>query len=163
MKMGNAMNSNPLTGRFRGFLTLSHATVGMPLRVLIIENSPDDAELLLRELRRGGYEVTYQLVDRREAMQEALARQRWDLILSDHAMPTFSAPGALRLLRERGHDIPVIIVSGISAEAAPAMLMELGAQDYVLKSDLSRLAPAVARQLHEAEQRHNRRWADDAR
>jgi DNA-binding response OmpR family regulator len=72
-------------------------------------------------------------------------------------MPAFSAPGALRLLREGGYDIPLVIVSGISAELAPALLMELGANDYVLKSDLGRLVPVVRRQLHEAEQRRHRK------
>ncbi|MEW6324610.1 MAG: response regulator [Nitrospirota bacterium] len=130
-----------------------------PLRVLIIEDSPDDVTLLIRELRRGGYDVTWQVVSRREEMQAALARQPWDLVFSDHAMPAFSAPGALRLLREGGHDIPLVIVSGITAEAAQAMLKELGAHDYVVKSDLSRLVPVVRRQLQETEERRARRWA----
>jgi DNA-binding response OmpR family regulator len=131
--------------------------MGMPLRILIIEDSADDAALMVRELEHGGYEVTFQLVDRREEMQAALARQPWDIVFSDHAMPTFSAPGALRLLRESGHKIPFVIVSGISAEAAPSMLMELGADDYVLKSDLDQLVPVVRHQLRQAEERRKRR------
>lgn len=131
--------------------------MGIPLRILIIEDDPDDATLLVRALQRGGYEVTWQLVDRRDAMQVVLDRQPVDIIFSDHAMPSFSAPGALRLLREGGHDIPLVIVSGISAELAPAMLMELGADDYVPKSDLDRLVPVVKRQLQAAEERRRKR------
>jgi DNA-binding response OmpR family regulator len=128
-----------------------------PLRILIIEDSSDDAALLVRALERGGYDVTWQLVDRREAMQEALARQSWDLVFSDHAMPAFSAPGALRLLREGGYDIPLVVVSGVPSETAPPILLELGAGDYVYKADMSRLVPVVQRQLRAAAERRTRR------
>jgi DNA-binding response OmpR family regulator len=131
--------------------------MGIPLRVLIIEDSADDAALLVRALERGGYDVTWQLVDRRDAMQTALARQPVDIIFSDHAMPAFSAPGALRLLREGGHDIPLVIVSGVPSEAAPPILLELGAGDYVYKADMSRLVPVVQRLLQAAAQRRKRR------
>jgi DNA-binding response OmpR family regulator len=129
--------------------------MAIPLRLLIIEDSPDDVELLLRELQHGGYDVTHQRVNTREEMRAALAHQPWDLVVSDHAMPTFSAPGALRLLREDGHAIPFIVVSGIAAEALPAMMMEIGADDYVLKSELSRLVPVIQHHLRDAKQRHS--------
>ncbi len=89
--------------------------MGKPLRTLIVEDSEDDALLLVNELRRGGYDVTYERVDTREAMKTALDRQPWDLILSDHTMPRFSAPGAVRLVHDLGHYIPFIVVSGMSA------------------------------------------------
>jgi DNA-binding NtrC family response regulator len=137
--------------------------MGALLRVLIIEDSQDDTELLLRELRRGGYNVAYERVETREAMKAALDRQPWDLILSDHAMPKFSAPGALRLLHDSGHDIPFIIVSGIIGEVAAATIIKLGAHDVVLKSDLSRLVPVAAHELQEAEVLRNRQKTEDAK
>ncbi|MBI4771868.1 MAG: response regulator, partial [Chloroflexi bacterium] len=81
-----------------------------PLRVLIVEDSEDDALLLLRELRRGGYASAYERVETPEAMRAALARQPWDIVLSDYSMPHFSGPAALALLQESGLDLPFIIV-----------------------------------------------------
>ena len=83
-----------------------------PLRVLIVEDSEEDAIFLQRALRRGGYEVTCEVVDTPEAMRAALERQDWDVITSDHAMPHFSAPAALALAKEVRPDVPFIIVSG---------------------------------------------------
>jgi CheY-like chemotaxis protein len=131
--------------------------MGTPLHILIIEDNADDALLLVRALEHGGYEVTWQRVDRRDQMQRALAQQPVDIVFSDHAMPTFSAPGALRLLREGGYDIPIIIVSGIASKQAPALLMEFGANDYVLKSELDRLVPIVRQQLQAAAERRKKR------
>jgi CheY-like chemotaxis protein len=132
--------------------------MGIPLRVLIIEDNPDDAALLVRTLERGGYEVTFQLVDRREQMQAALARQPWDIVLSDHTMPSFSSPAALQLLREGGYDIPFILVSGMTPEEAHVLVKELKAHDCLLKSELDEvLVPIVNRQLQAAEERRNRR------
>jgi CheY-like chemotaxis protein len=132
--------------------------VGIPLRILIIEDSADDAALLVRALERGGYAVTWQLVDRREAMQTALTGQPWDLVFSDHAMPSFSSPAALQVLREGGHDTPFILVSGMTPEAAQALLKEVRAQDCVLKSELDDvLVPIVSRQLRKADERRKQR------
>jgi len=129
-----------------------------PLRVLIVEDSEDDAVLMLHELRRGGYDPTSERVETPEAMNTALDGQTWDIVLSDHAMPRFSMPAALTIVREKGLDLPFIIVSGAIGEEAVVAAMRAGARDYVMKGNLSRLVPVVARELREAEIRreHNR-------
>ena len=86
--------------------------MNQPLRVLIVEDSGADVDLLLRALRRGGYEAAYDVVETPAAMRAALARQDWDVITSDHAMPHFSAPAALALAKEVCPDVPFLIVSG---------------------------------------------------
>ncbi|MBI4625378.1 MAG: PAS domain S-box protein, partial [Verrucomicrobia bacterium] len=126
-----------------------------PLRVLLVEDSKDDAELLLVELRRGGFAPEFERVETAEAMQAALARQTWDIVLSDHGMPHFSAPAALKTLKQSGHDLPFIVVSGTIGEEAAVAMMKAGAHDYLLKDNLQRLVPVVRRELTEAE---GRRW-----
>ena len=134
-----------------------------PLRVLLVEDSVDDALLLLRELKRGGYEVLHERVDTAEAMRAALERQDWDVVVSDHAMPTFSAPAALELLRENGwQGLPFIIVSGHIGEDAAVKAMKAGAHDFVAKDSLARLVPAIERELRDAEERRQRRHAQQA-
>src|ERR671916_3052263 len=134
-----------------------------PLRVLIVEDSVDDTLLLLRELRRGGYEPRHERVDTAEAMRAALEKQDWDVVISDHAMPTFSAPAALKLLRDGGWpDLPFIIVSGHIGEDAAVKAMKAGAHDFVSKDGLARLAPAIERELRDAEERRERRRAQEA-
>lgn len=129
-----------------------------PLCILIIEDSADDAELLVMMLKRIGYDVTWQLVDRRDAMQAALARRPVDLVFSDHSMPGFSSPEALQVLREAGLDTPFILVSGMSPEDAAVLMKEIRANDCVLKSELDEmLLPIVRRQLREAAQRRKTR------
>jgi PAS domain S-box-containing protein len=133
------------------------------LKVLIVEDSVDDALLLVRELRRGGYEPSYERVDTAEAMRAALERQSWDVVVSDHAMPAFSAPAALELLRENGRpDLPFIIVSGHIGEHAAVRAMKAGAHDFVAKDSLARLVPAIERELRDAEERRQRRRAQEA-
>jgi PAS domain S-box-containing protein len=133
------------------------------LRVLIVEDSVDDALLLLRELRRGGYEPSYERVDTAQAMLAALEKQDWDVVISDHAMPAFSAPAALELLRENGRpDLPFIIVSGHIGEDAAVRAMKAGAHDFVAKDSLARLVPAIERELRDAEERRQRRRAQEA-
>src|SRR5215212_266973 len=134
-----------------------------PLRVLIVEDSVDDTLLLLRELRRGGYEPQYERVDTAEAMRAALEKQDWDVVVSDHAMPSFSAPAALKSLQDGGWpDIPFIIVSGHIGEDAAVKAMKAGAHDFVSKDGLARLAPAIERELRDAEERRERRRAQEA-
>jgi signal transduction histidine kinase len=128
-----------------------------PLRVLIVEDNPDDATLILLELRRGGYDVFHQRVETDGAMAAALARARWDIILSDFAMPRFGAPAALALLRQKGLDIPFIIVSGTVGDELAVKAMRAGANDYLFKGNLSRLCPAIDRELREAKSRAERR------
>ncbi len=131
-----------------------------PLRVLLVEDSEDDAELLLRELRKAGYDPVSRRVDTAEATRSALFEEDWDIIISDHAMPQFSSLAALALYRERGLDIPFLIVSGAIGETAAVEAMQAGAHDYILKDNLARLTAAIERELHEAVERQERRRAE---
>lgn len=133
-----------------------------PLNILIVEDSEDDALLLLRELRRGGYEPAYVRVETAEAMQVALAQSQWDIVIADFTMPHFSAPAALALLKESGLDLPFIIVSGTVGEAAAVAAMKAGAHDYLIRGNLARLIPAIERELREAESRRQRWQAERA-
>ena len=133
------------------------------LNLLLVEDSEDDADLILLELRRGGYHIDHVRVDGAEGMRAALAERKWDLIISDFVMPQFSAPAAIQLLHETGHDIPIIIVSGHIGEDMAVSAMKSGANEYVMKDRLARLAPAVERELREAETRRARKAADEAR
>jgi len=121
-----------------------------PLRVLIAEDSPSDAELMVRELRRGGFDVSFERVDTSEAMSSALARQPWDVVISDYTMPQFSAPLALALVNERKLDLPFIIVSGTVNEEIAVEAMHAGAHDFMAKTKLGRLVPAIERELRAA-------------
>jgi len=124
--------------------------VSVPLRVLIAEDSEDDALLLVRELRRGGYELSYERVASAAAMAAALDRQGWDLVIGDHSMPHFSGLTALSLVRERGLDVPFICVSGTISEEMAVAAMKAGENDWVTKGQLKRLLPAIERELREA-------------
>jgi PAS domain S-box-containing protein/putative nucleotidyltransferase with HDIG domain len=129
------------------------------LRALIIEDSEEDAQLLLRELRRGGYEVEFERVESTEAMQSALTQGTWDLILSDFSMPQFSAPKALEVLKISGLDIPFIIISGTIGEETAVAALKGGANDFLIKGKFARLGPAIERELREAESRRDRKQA----
>ncbi len=130
------------------------------LKVLLIEDSEDDAFLLLKELERGGYAVECERVQTGAAMKKALAGREWDIVISDYRMPRFSAPLALNTLKESGLDLPFIIVSGKIAEDMLVDAMRAGANDYFMKGNLSRLIPAVERELREAAERRIRRRAE---
>src|SRR3972149_633846 len=123
------------------------------LRVLVVEDSQDDTELLLRELRRGGYDLTFERVDTPTAMKTALDRQEWGVVFADYSMPHFSGPAALTLLRESAFDVPFIFVSGTMGEDMAVAAMKAGAHDYIMKNNVKRLIPAVERELGEAEVR----------
>ncbi len=131
------------------------------LKVLIVDDSENDAILLVRELRHGDYDPQYLRVDRPEAMQNALEKSVWNLVISDFTMPHFNGMAALSLLQETGLDIPFIIVSGSIGEDVAVACMKAGASDYIMKGNLSRLVPAVARELAEAEVRRARREAEE--
>jgi diguanylate cyclase (GGDEF)-like protein len=121
------------------------------LRVLIIEDSEDDAELLAIALKRGGYQVIHQRVDTRLDMETALANpQPWDIVLADYSMPQFSAIAALEVLKAWQLDLPFVIISGKIGEDTAVAAMKAGAHDYLVKGQLSRLLPAVERELREA-------------
>jgi PAS domain S-box-containing protein/putative nucleotidyltransferase with HDIG domain len=131
------------------------------LRVLLIDDSEDDALLIVRELRRGGFAPVHERVDQASAMRRALSTQTFDLILSDYNMPCFSLPEALHILREFDPDMPLVIVSGAIGEENAVQMMKDGAHDYVMKDHLSRLVPVVQRELREASDRKLRRTVED--
>jgi PAS domain S-box-containing protein len=133
-----------------------------PLRVLIVEDSEDDALLLLHELRKGGYTVTSERVDTAPAMSAALEKQAWDVVIADYVMPYFSAPDALILLKGKGIDLPFIVVSGKIGEDIAVATMKAGAHDYIMKGNLKRLVAAVERELREVAERHERRRAEES-
>jgi two-component system cell cycle sensor histidine kinase/response regulator CckA len=133
--------------------------VGIPLRVLLLEDNPDDAALMELALARSGYVPSILRVESAVAMSDALDREPWDLIVSDYNMPTFDAPAALSLLQAHELDIPFIIVSGTVGEHAAVTSMKAGAHDYLNKNNLKRLGPAVARELTEARRRAEHRAA----
>jgi len=122
------------------------------LRALLVEDSPYDAELVLLELQRGGYDVTFERVQTGPDLERALDSD-WQIVLSDYSMPSFSGLEALSLVRRKGVDLPFIIVSGTVGEEAAVGAMRAGAHDYVLKQSLVRLCPAIDRELREAELR----------
>jgi PAS domain S-box-containing protein len=135
------------------------------LRVLLVEDSENDAMLLLRELRRGGYEPLSQRVYTPEDMEEALRSadaggEPFEVVVSDYYMPRFRAPDALRVLRDLGYDLPFIVVSGKIGEDAAVGIMKAGADDYVTKENMSRLCPAIERELREAQVRRDRERAE---
>ncbi|WP_043388470.1 hybrid sensor histidine kinase/response regulator [Archangium violaceum] len=131
-----------------------------PLRVLLVEDIPDDQELVERELRRGGFEVSCHRVQSAEEMRAALEPGAWDVILSDYRLPGFDAPAALELLRDSGLDIPFIVVSGSVGEFEGEEVMKAGARDYFSKALLTRLPVAVAREVEQARLRHERARAE---
>jgi PAS domain S-box-containing protein len=134
----------------------------IPLRVLLIEDSERDVGLEVRALKAGGYGVTYAVAETAAEMEAALVQQTFDIILSDHDLPQFDAPGALALLMQSGIDIPFIVVSGAIGEETVVALMKAGARDYVMKDRMSRLVPAVERALRDAESLKSRKQAEEA-
>jgi two-component system cell cycle sensor histidine kinase/response regulator CckA len=124
-----------------------------PIRVLMVEDSEDDAALIAREIQRGGYELAFTRVDSEEGMRAALNEKVWDLVVCDYSMPHFSGSDALRLLRSTGAECPFIFVSGTIGEDTAVAALKQGAQDYVMKDNLKRLLPAIRRELFEAKQR----------
>ncbi len=121
------------------------------LRLLLIEDSEDDAALLLRELNRSGYTVSHTRVETREELERALNVGPWDVIITDYALPRFDGLSAFSVVRQRGLDVPFLIVSGKIGEDVAVAAMKAGVHDFVLKDRLGRLGPAVARELREAE------------
>lgn len=132
------------------------------LRLLIVEDSEDDALLLLHRFRSAGYALQHRRVDNEADMRVALSYESWDAVLSDHRMPTFDAARALELMQSRGLDLPFIIVSGVIDEETAISAMRAGAHDYLSKDRLDRLVPAIERELREAGNRAQHRAALEA-
>ena len=129
--------------------------------ILLIEDSEDDAILLIRELKRSGLKPSYKRVDNREELCKALDHEKWDIIISDYSMPHFNGLSALEILKEKAIDLPFIIVSGAIGEDIAVEVMRAGAHDYILKNNLKRLVPAIERELREAKIRIERKKADE--
>ncbi len=142
--------------------TESEMSMPQSLRVLMVEDSEDDALLIIRELKKGGYNPVQERVETAAAMKKALEEREWDIILCDYKLPKFNAPSAIALLKETNIDIPFIIVSGTIGEETAIECMRLGADDYMMKNNLSRLCPAIARELQEAETRRKHKQVEEA-
>ncbi|MCI0555587.1 MAG: PAS domain S-box protein, partial [Anaerolineae bacterium] len=136
--------------------------MGRPLHVLILEDSEDDTQLLLLELRRIGYEVEFERVDTADAMQAVLTEKTWDVILSDYTMPRFSALQALEVLKASHLDLPFIIISGTIGEETAVAALKAGAHDFLIKGNFARLGSVIERELLEAETRRDRKRAEEA-
>ncbi|MGB9715474.1 MAG: ATP-binding protein [Thermodesulfovibrionales bacterium] len=136
--------------------------MGEPIRVLIVEDSEYDAFLLLRELKKGGFEPISERVETADAMINALQLKDWDIVISDYVMPQFSGLDALKILKKNGRDTPCIIVSGKIGEDVAVDAMKAGADDYILKDNLARLVPSIKKELKEAEIKHERKKMEES-
>jgi len=132
-----------------------------PLRILVAEDSETDAELVQRELKRGGLDFQSRRVQTEPDFRRELDEFRPDLVISDFSMPQFSGRTALAIARESRADIPFIFISGTIGENVAVEMMKAGADDYVMKNNLARLVPALKRELREAEVRRGRRLAEE--
>lgn len=135
--------------------------MSIPIRVLIIEDSEDDALLILRELKKGGYVPEYRIVDTLDALRKALDEDVWDVILSDYQLPAFDGRAALRVVQEKKLDVPFVVISGVLVEDNAVEILKSGANDYVKKGNWARLIPAVGRELREAQSRRERKSAQE--
>src|SRR5512138_332921 len=134
---------------------------GKSLRLLIIEDSDNDAQLLLRDIKRLGYQVEYERVETAEQIRSALANKTWDLVICDYSLPRLDAPTALSILKSTSLDLPFIIVSGTIGEETAVNALKSGAHDFIIKGKLARLGPAIERELREAETRRERKRAEE--
>ncbi len=132
------------------------------LRLLLVEDSNNDAILILRELNKQGYMLVCERVENAASMETALNKQEWDIVISDYVLPSFSGLDALKLLKERNLDLPCIITSGRIDDETAVAAMKAGAKDYIMKDNLKRMGPAVERELAEAQVRRKRRIAEEA-
>ena len=137
--------------------------MGKPLRLLVIEDSEDDALLLIRALREGGFEPAFERIETGSAMKKALQNGVWDVVISDYVMPAFSGLEALSILKDSALDIPFLIVSGQIGEDIAVEAMRLGAHDYILKGHLARLVPAIKRELNDAAMRRTKSQLEEER
>ena len=121
-----------------------------PLRVLIVEDSSDAATLIVGELARQGYDVRHQRVQTAEEMRRALGTGTWDVVLSDYMLSAFCSQAALDVLRERGIDLPFVVVSGTTGEETAVAVLKAGAHDFLVKGRLARLAPVIEKEMRDA-------------
>ena len=128
-----------------------------PLRLLLVEDSESDAELLLMELRRGGFDVSHERIVNESGLRHALETGSWDIVISDYSLPGFDGLRCLQIYHEYGRDMPFILMSGTVGEESAVEAMKGGAQDYIMKDKIVRLVPAIQRELREAVTRRERR------
>jgi response regulator RpfG family c-di-GMP phosphodiesterase len=133
----------------------------MFLQILFVEDSEDDVALVLRVLKRSGYEIQSERVETAKGMQTALLDKQWDIIICDYTMPSFNALQALEVLKASGRDLPFIVVSGTIGEETAVTVLKAGAQDFMVKDHLDRLGPAIQRELQEADTRYKRKQAEE--
>lgn len=131
------------------------------LHILVVEDSENDAALMLDQVRGAEYEVISERVQTEEELLAALGRRTWDIILSDYVMPQFSGPDALSVIRQKHPEVPVIVISGVYGEEAAVRMMKAGASDYLVKNNLSRLVPAIEREMEAAQSRRARGQAEN--
>ena len=131
------------------------------IRLLIVEDSEDDTLLIVRELKRNGYDVIFERVDNYNDMKATLVDQEWDIVFCDYSMPKFDGISALKLLQEERSELPFILVSGTIGEEVAVESMKAGADDYIMKDNLSRLASAVKRELKEYKERQELKRMDE--
>jgi PAS domain S-box-containing protein/putative nucleotidyltransferase with HDIG domain len=131
------------------------------IRVLMIEQSEEDALHIVRELKKGGYKPVYERIKTVAAMKKALKNKKWDILLCEYKMPNFTVPSAITSLKEENIDIPVIVVTGAVGDKTAADCMRLGVKDYIMKGNLSRLCPAIGRELEDMEIREKKRLAEE--
>jgi diguanylate cyclase (GGDEF)-like protein/PAS domain S-box-containing protein len=137
--------------------------VSRPVKILFVEDSDDDTQLALRILQRGGFEPTHRRVQTAADLETALAGERWDAVISDFNLPGFTGIDALGILRATSLDIPFILISGAVGEEIAVHAMKAGANDYIVKMNLSRLASVLQRELQEADNRAVHKRAEEKR
>ena len=130
------------------------------LKVLLVEDRDDDAALLLHELDRGGYAVACHRVETRAALVDALRTGTWEIVLSDFSLPSLNALDVLAILHEERSDLPCIVISGTIEEESAVEVLRHGARDFIVKNRMTRLLPAIRRELDEQRQRQRRREAE---
>jgi response regulator RpfG family c-di-GMP phosphodiesterase len=131
------------------------------IRILVVEDSDNDAQLMLRDIRRAGYEVEYERVETEQTMRRSLETRIWDVVLCDYSLPHFDAPHALEILKSTGLDLPFIIVSGTIGEESAVSALKAGAHDFIIKGKFARLGPALEREIREAQVRQERKQAEE--
>jgi diguanylate cyclase (GGDEF)-like protein len=135
--------------------------VGKSIRALLVEDSDGDSQLLVQEMRQGGYNIDYLRVETPSALSKALAEKTWDIVLAEYKMPKLNGTDTLRLFKRAGLDCPFVIVSGAMSDETGAATMKAGAHDYFMKGNLTRLVPAIDRELQQAEMRREGKGASE--
>jgi signal transduction histidine kinase len=136
-------------------------TANKTIRALLVEDSEDDALLLILQLKKTGYQPVYKRVETIAELRKALDKSKWDIVIADYFLPEFSGLDTLKILQQRNLDIPCLIVSGKMGEETAVEAMKAGARDYIMKDNLSRLGPAIERELQESVSRRQRRLAEE--